>query len=205
MGKREASGPERRAIIAAAGMRIIARDGLRALTHRAVDSEAGLAQGSSSYYVPTRSALIELIVRALAERSIAEAEEAAGSVRSSLGSASGLTVDGFAGAIAGLVETFASRAVEMRTRYALLLELDTSDPLHTLLSSRSPVQQQSVSVVGEALAGLGVEDASARAAELLALAEALLAHRVVVGDTSSPVTPVVASYLRGVVRAREQE
>lgn len=186
-------------------MRIIARDGLRALTHRAVDSEASLAQGSSSYYVPTRSALIELIVRALAERSIAEAEEAARSVRSSLGSASGLTVDDFATAIAGIVETFASRAVEMRTRYALLLELDTSDPLHALLSSRSPVQQQSVSVVGEALAGLGVEDESARAAELLALAEALLAHRVIVGDTSSPVTPVVASYLRGVVRARGQE
>lgn len=180
-------------------------NGLRALTHRAVDSEAGLAQGSSSYYVPTRSALIELIVRALAERSIAEAEEAAGSVRSSLGSASGLTVDGFAAAIAGLVETFASRAVEMRTRYALLLEMDTNDPLHALLSSRSPVQQHSVSVVEEALAGLGVQDASARAAELLALAEALLAHRVVVGDASSPVAPVVASYLRGVVRAREQE
>ncbi|MFT4127472.1 MAG: TetR family transcriptional regulator, partial [Gordonia sp. (in: high G+C Gram-positive bacteria)] len=51
---------------------MIARDGLRALTHRAVDREAGIPQGSTSYHAATRQSLVELIVDGLAAKSAAD-------------------------------------------------------------------------------------------------------------------------------------
>lgn len=187
----------RRALIADAGMRIIARDGVRALTHRAVDREAGLSQGSSSYYVPTRSALIELIVRALVERSSADAEQAAHAASLVHGGSNAISVPELATAIAGLIETFASRAVEMRTRYALLLELDHGDPARIALSQESPVQRQMLGFVVDVLEGLGVRDAPERAIDLFALTEGLLAHQVITGRDASSVAEVVGAYLRG--------
>lgn len=43
------------------GMRVIARGGMRALTHRAVDAEAGIPEGSTSGYYRTRMALVVAI------------------------------------------------------------------------------------------------------------------------------------------------
>ena len=40
----------RREHIGDAGVRLIARDGVHALTHLQVDTEAGLPRGSTSYY-----------------------------------------------------------------------------------------------------------------------------------------------------------
>jgi len=42
----------------AAATRVVARSGLRGLTHRAVDAEAGLPEGSCSAYMRTRVALL---------------------------------------------------------------------------------------------------------------------------------------------------
>jgi AcrR family transcriptional regulator len=45
-----------------AAIRVLGEHGVRALTHRAVDSEAGVAAGSTANYFPTREALLEAIV-----------------------------------------------------------------------------------------------------------------------------------------------
>jgi DNA-binding transcriptional regulator YbjK len=63
---------ERLSVIADAGLRLIARDGLRGLTHRAVDAEAGLPVGSTSYYLRKRDDLIAACVRSLVEINLAE-------------------------------------------------------------------------------------------------------------------------------------
>jgi DNA-binding transcriptional regulator YbjK len=63
---------ERLPVIADAGLRLIARDGLRGLTHRAVDAEAGLPVGSTSYYLRKRDDLIAACVRSLVEINLAE-------------------------------------------------------------------------------------------------------------------------------------
>ncbi|WFR73994.1 TetR family transcriptional regulator [Prescottella defluvii] len=44
--------PPRTALIADAAVTLIAQQGLRALTHRAVDRAAGIPEGSTSYYAP---------------------------------------------------------------------------------------------------------------------------------------------------------
>ncbi|QKV75968.1 TetR/AcrR family transcriptional regulator [Amycolatopsis sp. Hca4] len=49
-------------VIADAAIEVIAAEGMRGLTHRAVDRAAGLPVGSTSYYARTRAALLELTI-----------------------------------------------------------------------------------------------------------------------------------------------
>ncbi|WP_410644132.1 TetR/AcrR family transcriptional regulator [Amycolatopsis sp. lyj-346] len=53
---------ERVDVIADAAIEVIAAEGMRGLTHRAVDRAAGLPVGSTSYYARTRAALLELTI-----------------------------------------------------------------------------------------------------------------------------------------------
>src|SRR5215469_3963224 len=62
----------RRTDIADAAISTVARDGMRGLTHRAVDRTAGLPEGSCSYYFRTRHALLRATVERLAELDSAE-------------------------------------------------------------------------------------------------------------------------------------
>lgn len=59
--------PRRREILEAA-MTVLARQGNRGLTHRAVDREAGLAEGSSSAYYRSRDALLGALGDFVADR-----------------------------------------------------------------------------------------------------------------------------------------
>jgi DNA-binding transcriptional regulator YbjK len=63
---------ERLSAIADAGLRLIAREGLRGLTHRAVDVEVGLPAGSTSYYFRKRDDLVTACVRRLVEIDLLE-------------------------------------------------------------------------------------------------------------------------------------
>lgn len=51
-------GSDRRGEILDGALRVLAEQGMRGLTHRAVDTAAGLAQGSTSYYFRSRAALV---------------------------------------------------------------------------------------------------------------------------------------------------
>ncbi|MFE7545836.1 TetR/AcrR family transcriptional regulator [Streptomyces platensis] len=61
----------RHELIADAALTLLAERGMRGLTHRAVDEQAGLPQGSTSNVARTRAALLEAAVRRLAEREAA--------------------------------------------------------------------------------------------------------------------------------------
>ncbi|MFG2912187.1 TetR/AcrR family transcriptional regulator [Kitasatospora sp. NPDC048298] len=60
--------PPRPTLIADAAITLIAERGLRGLTHRAVDEEAGLPSGSTSNLARTRAALLELALTRIVER-----------------------------------------------------------------------------------------------------------------------------------------
>src|SRR5688572_10321143 len=49
--------PDRRHALLDAAIEVLAREGARGLTHRAVDGEAGVAEGTTSNYFRTREAL----------------------------------------------------------------------------------------------------------------------------------------------------
>lgn len=58
----------RRRAIADAGLSVLASEGSRGLTHRAIDQEAGLPLGTTSNYFRSRDALIEGLVDRIGER-----------------------------------------------------------------------------------------------------------------------------------------
>ncbi|MFJ7908045.1 TetR/AcrR family transcriptional regulator [Kitasatospora sp. NPDC096204] len=60
--------PPRPTLIADAAITLVAERGLRGLTHRAVDEEAGLPPGSTSNLARTRAALLELVLTRIVER-----------------------------------------------------------------------------------------------------------------------------------------
>jgi DNA-binding transcriptional regulator YbjK len=60
--------PERRTALADAGIAVLAREGSRGLTHRAVDAESGAPAGTASNYFRTRDALVGALVTRIGER-----------------------------------------------------------------------------------------------------------------------------------------
>ncbi|MFT3877840.1 MAG: TetR family transcriptional regulator [Propioniciclava sp.] len=179
---------ERRTAIAEAGVRLLASRGVRALTHRAVDAEAGLPAGSTSYYARTRRDLIGLIIQHLAERT--EVDLGAHHFDGEL------TVDSVADALRAGLDATLRRADDHKARLILLLECDGDPDLRDSLSTRPQVRQGFVTTATQILAQLGVEDADARALDLIGLLDALLMQRIVRG-ASFDDGAVLRAYLRG--------
>lgn len=67
----------RRELLLDAAIRVLGERGVRAVTHRAVDAEAGVGAGSTANYFATRDALFQGIVERFAERERANFEEVA--------------------------------------------------------------------------------------------------------------------------------
>lgn len=63
--------PTRPELVADAAVTVLARDGMRGLTHRAVDTEAGLPDGSTSNCFRSRTALLQAVVSRLEELDLA--------------------------------------------------------------------------------------------------------------------------------------
>jgi AcrR family transcriptional regulator len=59
---------ERRSMLADAGISVLAEEGARGLTHRAVDAAAGTPRGTASNYFPTRDDLVTALVERIEER-----------------------------------------------------------------------------------------------------------------------------------------
>ncbi|HEX4700949.1 MAG TPA: TetR/AcrR family transcriptional regulator [Pseudonocardiaceae bacterium] len=58
----------RRPLLADAAITILARDGGRGLTHRAVDREAGVPQGTTKNYYPSRQTILQAAANRMAEQ-----------------------------------------------------------------------------------------------------------------------------------------
>lgn len=69
--------PTRREALLAAAVGVLGGRGMRALTHRAVDAEAGLPAGSTANYFPSRESLLEAIVEWVSAQELAHFDEVA--------------------------------------------------------------------------------------------------------------------------------
>ena len=170
---------DRRGAIADVGLAIVARDGLRGLTHRAVDAEAALPLGSTSYYFRTREALVTACVDRLVALDLQEL------------AASGMTdrrmsVEELAALGAGLTWRWLhGDAHRHLARYELLLE-----------ARRRPLLRDSLTRAGDALrtamaAGLaaqGVADAERRARWLVASIDGMVFDQLVGAGSRHPVS-----------------
>ena len=176
---RRARGERRREEIIAATLRVVERDGVAGVTHRAVAREADVPASSAVYYFKTMD---DLLVAALTAASDAYIDQLA-DLRSSRG-----------GAVAGLARVIASAGGEGRARALAERELN-------LLAARRPalrpVARRWRDAVSEVARGQGADDLTVR--QFAATADGLCA-RILLGDedlTEARVAETLQRALRG--------
>lgn len=182
----------RRDDIGDAGIRCIARGGSRALTHRAVDAEASLPPGSTSYYARSRRELLRLVTGRISAQLDADLDALA------------LPAEGDPAVVAAtFLDTIAERHAAQVARYLLLVELRDDDELRSTLTAADAVRQRLDAVGIALLRTVGVSDPEQRAPELVALVDALLLQRI--ADAAPlDVRSVLAAYLRGITDAHSR-
>nr|WP_223184786.1 TetR/AcrR family transcriptional regulator [Streptomyces sp. CBMA152] len=169
--------------MADAAIATLAREGMRGLTHRAVDRFAGLPEGTTSYYFRTRQALLQAAVERLAELTAAELQLAPIA-----------DPDDLADAAAAVVESWLTSGRDRQlARFELSMEATRRPELREVLrASGASVRAE----VAGLLARVGVPDPARRAAVLVACVDGLVFDRLV-GAGSADDDPAV---LRTVIR-----
>ena len=181
-------------LIADSAIEVVARDGVRALTHRAVDSEAGLPSGSTSYYCRTRAQLVALTVERVTSllRGFVEV--------SGIQELASNKADDVLDVLSRMIEALlADYRGELAARSALIIELtgreDTTDLVSALLDP---------SDLHTALDATGMRDPAVAAMDLLVVYEGLLWERTVGRLSGQPVDRAHDSELLSAALARHE-
>ena len=173
----------RKDLITDAAIELVATSGMRGLTHRAVDRQAGLPEGSTSAYFRTRKALIEGLVERLA---IQEQQEVV------------LDPDDFAGSLARTIDSWLVERNRTLARYAAMLEATHHPELKSILV-HSPRQRAT-----ELAKALGHADPEKSGGHIMAFLEGLLFYRLVGGGSTTAPTPGTEESLRDLRNAIEK-
>lgn len=168
----------RREELADAAIATLAREGMRGLTHRAVDKEAGVSEGSTSYYFRTRQALLRAVVERATEVDTAE-----------------MAVFSFGDATAAakvicavLEEWVTSGRDRQLARFELALEATRRPELRAALVARQEVFR---GTLVEQFALLGVRDPAGRAKDLVTLLNGLLFDAVTRTESTEEAAAVI--------------
>jgi len=176
---------ERRELIAGAALQVLAADGGRALTHRAVDRCAAIPEGSTSNYFPTREALLTAALQRLValERPSVQALEAlvpSGpySPRRSAELLGELIVDRWLDGFSDLALARYELILEARRRPQFRREFDAA-------------RREYLRLVERLLPTAGCRDPGAHAPQLLALLDGLLVNQLLQPATALPRAAIV--------------
>ena len=180
----------RRAELTDAAIATLARDGMRGLTHRAVDRAAGLPEGSASYYFRTRQALLQATVERLVELDAAEAPPP---------SAGDLDLDTFVNGAAALVESWLDTGRDrLLARYELCLEANRRPELRAVLETAGAAVRAMVAGQLTAVAGCAPHPA---ADDFVAFLDGLLFDQVAGAGTRKLTGADLRTLIRGLVTA----
>ncbi|WP_243422336.1 TetR/AcrR family transcriptional regulator [Micromonospora globispora] len=195
------------AALADAAVELLAEGGMRALTHRAVDARAGVPLGTTSAYLRTRQALIEAVVRRLAEldrADLAARELPTGTALGNQGRAAALgaaDLDQLAAAVAQVLDRWLTTGrTRTLARYACLLEAVHRPELRPILDQGTVLRVQA----RDLLARAGAPDPRRQGDQLVAFVDGLLFDRLVGAGTLSappPGTEESRADLRAAVRS----
>ncbi|WP_031073483.1 TetR/AcrR family transcriptional regulator [Streptomyces sp. NRRL S-118] len=166
--------PDRRTLLADAALDVLADEGIRGLTHRAVDRRAALPLGTTSAYFRTRAALLTGLVTRLVQRDQAELHamaEALPSLR---------TVEELVDGMARLTRQRLTGEGRRRSlaRYACAVESVRDPELREILVPRENAGREAVRLF---LSRHGVTDVENRAHTLLTCVDGLVFDRLVSG------------------------
>ncbi|WP_067816544.1 TetR/AcrR family transcriptional regulator [Actinomadura kijaniata] len=155
----------RRDRLADAAIETLAREGTRGLTHRAVDREAGLPEGSCSYYFRTRQALLQAVIERL------EAVDAA-EMAAPLAAAGGADDADVVESVARLVERWTTTGrSRMLARYELALEANRRPEVRAVFVRAG---RRSRAMTEAMLTAAGAPDPGAQAPLLVAYLDGLI-------------------------------
>lgn len=164
---------------------VVATGGMRGLTHRAVDAQAGLSQGSTSGYLRTRMALVTALAEFIAAGLIDSVEELAGQQQA--GESDATVVEHALDLFAGWL-----REPEALLAKAELAQEATRQP--EIAATMAPARERIRGIVVQILERAGVPDVEMGALAIIAAMEGVL---------SSALTLPAAEredYVRGVGR-----
>ncbi|MFD8479485.1 TetR/AcrR family transcriptional regulator [Kitasatospora sp. NPDC059673] len=167
---------DRRTLLADAALGVLADQGIRGLTHRAVDRAAALPDGTTSAYFRTRAALLTALVRRLVELDQHELELTAAQAPAPRTAAD--LVEGLA-LLAHRRLTGEGRRRSL-ARYACVLESVRDPELREILIPRENTGREAVR---QFLAAHRVRDVEDRALTLLAGFDGLVLDGLVRGET----------------------
>jgi DNA-binding transcriptional regulator YbjK len=182
---------DRRTVLADAAIEVLAEEGMRGLTHRAVDRAADLPPGTTSAYFRTRQALLTGLVRRLVERD--QAELRAAGEQTPVPRTPGELTDGLAAFVEGRLTGEGRR--RSLARYACAVESVRHPELREILVPRRNAAREAVR---EFLDARGVADAEERTLTLLACVDGLVFDRLVSGGgvPGDEIAGLVAAALR---------
>ncbi|GAB2527979.1 TetR/AcrR family transcriptional regulator [Nocardia heshunensis] len=158
---------DRRTLIVDSAIDLIATQGIRSLTHRALDTALELPAGSTSYYFRTKRALVEAIVDRITTRSRADFTAKQPGMDE-------VDPDALAGGIARWLDRLlAQRRNQLIARHALIVDLLGDADLHAKLVG-SLFSHRHASALFETL---GASDPVTAAADFIAVIEGLVFDR----------------------------
>jgi AcrR family transcriptional regulator len=161
-----------------AAIALVAESGMRGLTHRAVDTRAGLPQGTTSAYFRTRKSLIEALVQRLADL------DQAGIDRDAVLPAGPVDLPILAQWIAALVDELMSTGRDRTlARYNCMLEATHRPELRPILGYGRVIREQARALLSAA----GWPDPERAGDYFVAFIDGLLFDRLVgAGALSAP-------------------
>jgi DNA-binding transcriptional regulator YbjK len=178
----------RRTELADAAIATLARDGMRNLTHRAVDRTAGLPEGSTSYYFRTRQALLQATVERLADLDLAE-----------IPALPHRDLDAMARAAAELVQGWLTSGRERQlARFELALEATRRPALRkALVASGARIR----AMVADLFAAAGVSEPAGRAGDFVAFLDGLLFDQIAGAGARERTSAELRALIRALLTA----
>jgi AcrR family transcriptional regulator len=154
---------------------VVGRDGMRGLTHRRLEDEAGVSRGSARYHLGSHEQIVALALARAAQTETATVTQvlqrlAVGSLAGGSGALPALAV--------AVVDALAADPAPTRARFELLLEASRTPALQ---DEARRWRQWFVGLVEQALDAVGAPDAADRAAVIVALLDGLVLESVVTG------------------------
>ena len=165
----------RMALLLTAALRVVAEHGLRGLTHRAVDREAGLPEGSCSAYLRTRKALVLALTQHVANSLAEDVEGLATEL-----TACALGEEAAVEAVTGFFMRWLDERDLLLTRMELSLEAARDPEVAALLAA---FRRRLIGLVESILSARGKDQGAALAETLVASFDGVL-----LGASSRPTS-----------------
>ncbi|RZI82248.1 MAG: TetR family transcriptional regulator [Rubrivivax sp.] len=172
MPRTEPMQTDRKTLIADTAIQLLGTVGARGLTHRAVDSHAGLPPGSTSFYCRTRLDLLTLALHRHAALDLADLEEDAQRMAQAK-----LSIDGFTKLLMARVADWLAQAKRSHlvARFELFLVASREPELADIVRQQ---RQYFLALTQDALAQVGTIDPVGTAPALVALVDGLLLDQI---------------------------